>query len=180
VLRQHATLARRLPASRPRTRQLRLICVLAGVMVVTVNLATMLAVRGLSWTDRWTTRTSMERWVTLKLSISQLTNAFAAPVLAAYLSGNRASWYSRGGLAESAFFVQCANGLMVPLFHLLGPGDNLKWFLLSPFARTQVISWRRGGHPGVGPVSGGQILCMGSWASPAALRLAPPLAPRLR
>lgn len=140
-------------AAAAKTRRLRAISVLAGVMVAAVNLGVMAAVRALSWRDRWTTRTSMERWVTLKLSVSLLTNAFAAPVLAAYLSGSLSGWYSRGGLMEAAFFVQCANGVAVPLFHLLGAGDNLRWYLLSHFARTQVRRRGVGGGGGWGALS---------------------------
>ena len=119
------------------TRRLRLVVVLSGAVVVTVNLTIMFTMRALSWYERWTTRTSMQRWVMLKLSISQLLNAFAAPVLAAYASRNKTGWYARGGLMEAAFFVQLANALVPPLFHLLGIGDFVKYYILSPFARTQ-------------------------------------------
>lgn len=120
-----------------KTRRLRWVAVGSGVTVVTINLTIMIVVRVLSWYERWTTRTSMERWVMLKLSVSQLLNAFAAPVLAAYISGNKSGWFARGGLMEAAFFVQCANSLVPPLVHFLGLGDNLKYYVLSPFARTQ-------------------------------------------
>jgi hypothetical protein len=120
-----------------KTRKLRAVAVVSAVVVVTINLTIMLTVRALSWYERWTTRTSMERWVMLKLSISQLCNAFAAPMLAAYASGNRSGWFSRGGLMDAAFYVQCANSLVPPLFHLLGLGDKIKYYILSPFARTQ-------------------------------------------
>jgi hypothetical protein len=80
----------------------------------------------------------MERWVMLKLSVSQLTNAFAAPLLAAYASGNQSGWFVRGGLIEAAFFVQCANAILPPLVHFLGIGDNFKFYVLAPFAKTQV------------------------------------------
>jgi len=120
-----------------KTYRLRWVAVGSGVVVVTINLTIMVVVRVLSWYERWTTRTSMERWVMLKLSLSQLLNAFAAPVLAAYASGNTSGWYARGGLMEAAFFVQCANAFVPPLVHFLGIGDNLKYYVLAPFARTQ-------------------------------------------
>lgn len=121
-----------------KTARIRAITIVTGVMVVVINFSTMLTVRALAWYERWTTRTSMERWVMLKLSVSQLMNAFAAPLLAAYASGNTTGWYVRGGLMEAAFFVQCANAILPPAVHFLGIGDNFKYFLLSPFARTQV------------------------------------------
>lgn len=125
--------------ARAKTRRLREVTIASGVMVVIVNFSIMITVRVLSWYERWTTRTSMERWVMLKLSISQLLNAFAAPVLAAYAAGNKSGWYARGGLMEAAFFVQCANALLPPIVHFLGIGDNLKYYVLSPFARTQAM-----------------------------------------
>lgn len=120
------------------TVRLRLVSIVNGVVVVSLNLTIMVTVRALSWYERWTTRTSMERWVMLRLSISQLLNAFAAPMVAAYVSGNRSGWFSRGGLIEAAFYVQCANAVMPPLFHLMGTLDKLRW-MLSPFARTQAM-----------------------------------------
>lgn len=119
------------------TLRLRLVVVLTGTVVVTINLTIMLTMRALSWYERWSTRTSMQRWVMLKLSVSQLLNAFAAPVLAAYASKSKSGWYARGGLMEAAFFIQIANAFGPPLFHLLGIGDFVKYYLLSPFARTQ-------------------------------------------
>lgn len=121
-----------------KTTRIRVVTILIGVMVVIINFSTMLTVRFLAWYERWTTRTSMERWVLLKLSFSQLLNAFAAPLIASYVSGNKSGWYVRGGLVEAAFFVQCSNALLPPLVHLLGIGDNFKFYVLSPFARTQV------------------------------------------
>lgn len=121
-----------------KTTRIRVVTILIGVMVVIINFSTMLTVRFLAWYERWTTRTSMERWVLLKLSFSQLLNAFAAPLIASYVSGNKSGWYVRGGLIEAAFFVQCSNALLPPLVHLLGIGDNFKFYVLSPFARTQV------------------------------------------
>jgi len=121
-----------------KTTRIRVVTILIGVMVVIINFSTMLTVRFLAWYERWTTRTSMERWVLLKLSFSQLLNAFAAPLIASYVSGNKSGWYVRGGLVEAAFFVQCSNALLPPLVHLLGIGDNFKFYILSPFARTQV------------------------------------------
>lgn len=120
-----------------KTKKLRAVSVVSAVIVVTINLTIMLTMRALSWYERWTTRTSMERWVMLKLSVSQLCNAFAAPMLAAYASGNRSGWFSRGGLMDAAFYIMCANSLLPPLFHLLGLGDKIKYYILSPFARTQ-------------------------------------------
>ena len=120
-----------------KSRKLRAISILSGVVVVTINLTVMVTMRALSWYERWTTRTSMERWVMMKLSVSLLCNAFAAPMLAAYATGNRSGWYSRGGLMESAFYVQCANALGPTLFNLLGLGDKLKYYILSYYARTQ-------------------------------------------
>jgi hypothetical protein len=120
-----------------KTKKLRAVSVVSAVVVVTINLTIMLTMRALSWYERWTTRTSMERWVMLKLSVSQLCNAFAAPMLAAYASGNRSGWFSRGGLMDAAFYIMCANSLVPPLFHLLGLGDKIKYYILSPFARTQ-------------------------------------------
>jgi hypothetical protein len=120
-----------------KTRKLRAVSVVSAVVVVTINLTIMLTMRALSWYERWTTRTSMERWVMLKLSVSQLCNAFAAPMLAAYASGNRSGWFSRGGLMDAAFYIMCVNSLMPALFHLLGLGDKIKYYILSPFARTQ-------------------------------------------
>lgn len=121
-----------------KTTRIRVVTILSGVMVVIINFSTMLTVRFLAWYERWTTRTSMERWVLLKLSFSQLLNAFAAPLIASYVSGNKSGWYVRGGLVEAAFFVQCSNALLPPLVHFLGIGDNFKFYVLSPFARTQV------------------------------------------
>lgn len=120
------------------TVRLRLVSIVNAVVVVSLNLTIMVTVRALSWYERWTTRTSMERWVMLRLSVSQLLNAFAAPMVAAYVSGNRSGWFSRGGLIEAAFYVQCANAVMPPLFHLMGTLDKLRW-MLSPFARTQAM-----------------------------------------
>ncbi|KAI8112216.1 hypothetical protein M9434_003540 [Picochlorum sp. BPE23] len=120
-----------------KTTRIRIVTILTGVMVVVINFSTMLTVRFLAWYERWTTRTSMERWVMLKLSFSQLINAFAAPVIAAYVSGNKSGWFVRGGLMEAAFFVQCSNALLPPLVHLLGIGDNFKFYVLAPFAKTQ-------------------------------------------
>eukprot|EP00889_Picochlorum_renovo_P000902 jgi/Picre1/27932/NNA_000894.t1 len=56
---------------------------------------------------------------------------------AAYVSGNKSGWFVRGGLMEAAFFVQCSNALLPPLVHLLGIGDNFKFYVLAPFAKTQ-------------------------------------------
>lgn len=120
-----------------KTIRIRVVTMLTGIMVVIINFSTMLTVRFLSWYERWTTRTSMERWVLLKLSFSQLINAFAAPLIAAYVTGNKSGWYVRGGLMEAAFFVQCSNALLPPLVHLLGIGDKFKRYLLAPHARTQ-------------------------------------------
>ena len=121
-----------------KTTRIRIVTILTGIMVVIINFSTMLTVRFLAWYERWTTRTSMERWVLLKLSVSQLINAFAAPLIAAYVSGNKSGWFVRGGLMEAAFFVQCSNALLPPLVHFLGIGDNFKFYVLAPFARTQV------------------------------------------
>ena len=121
-----------------KTIRIRAVTIITGIMVVVINFCTMLTVRALAWYERWTTRTSMERWVMLKLSVSQLTNAFAAPLLAAYASGNQSGWFVRGGLVEAAFFVQCANAILPPLVHFLGIGDNFKFYVLAPFAKTQV------------------------------------------
>ena len=120
-----------------KTTRIRIVTIITGIMVVIINFSTMLTVRFLSWYERWTTRTSMERWVLLKLSFSQLINAFAAPLIAAYVAGNKSGWYVRGGLMEAAFFVQCSNALLPPLVHLLGIGDKFKRYLLAPHARTQ-------------------------------------------
>lgn len=120
-----------------KTTRIRVVTIITGLMVVIINFSTMLTVRFLSWYERWTTRTSMERWVLLKLSFSQLINAFAAPLIAAYVTGNKSGWYVRGGLMEAAFFVQCSNALLPPLVHLLGIGDKFKRYLLAPHARTQ-------------------------------------------
>ena len=120
-----------------KTTRIRVVTMLTGIMVVIINFSTMLTVRFLSWYERWTTRSSMERWVLLKLSFSQLINAFAAPLIAAYVTGNKSGWYVRGGLMEAAFFVQCSNALLPPLVHLLGIGDKFKRYLLAPHARTQ-------------------------------------------
>jgi hypothetical protein len=120
-----------------KTTRIRVVTMLTGIMVVIINFSTMLTVRFLSWYERWTTRSSMERWVLLKLSFSQLINAFAAPLVAAYVTGNKSGWYVRGGLMEAAFFVQCSNALLPPLVHLLGIGDKFKRYLLAPHARTQ-------------------------------------------
>jgi len=120
-----------------KTTRIRVVTIITGIMVVIINFSTMLTVRFLSWYERWTTRSSMERWVLLKLSFSQLINAFAAPLIAAYVTGNKSGWYVRGGLMEAAFFVQCSNALLPPLVHLLGIGDKFKRYLLAPHAKTQ-------------------------------------------
>jgi hypothetical protein len=122
-----------------KTARIRIVTIITGIMVVIINFSTMLTVRFLSWYERWTTRTSMERWVLLKLSFSQLINAFAAPLIAAYVTGNKSGWYVRGGLVEAAFFVQCSNALLPPLVHLLGIGDKFKRYLLAPHAQTQTM-----------------------------------------
>ncbi len=93
-------------AAEAKAWRLRAVSAAAGVAVVTVNLLITVAVRRLSAAERWPTRSAAERWVMLKLSVSQLLNAFAAPVLAAYASGEATSWFTRGGLVEAAFFVQ--------------------------------------------------------------------------
>jgi hypothetical protein len=120
-----------------KTTRIRVVTMITGIMVVIINFSTMLTVRFLSWYERWTTRTSMERWVLLKLAFSQLINAFAAPLIAAYVTGNKSGWYVRGGLMEAAFFVQCSNALLPPLVHLLGIGDKFKRYALAPHAKTQ-------------------------------------------
>ena len=45
--------------------------------------------------------------------------------------------YSRGGLAESAFYTQAANALLPPIWTLLNPADALRSQLLARAARTQ-------------------------------------------
>lgn len=65
--------------------------------------------------ERWHTRTVAERAQLLKLCVAYLGNAFVVPLLAAQFAGSRSSWYSRGGLMESAFYMQLASALLPPL-----------------------------------------------------------------
>ena len=120
-----------------RATQLRGLAVLAGLAVVLCNYLVTLAVRALTVGERWHTHTSSERNTSLKLSVAYLLNAFVVPLLAAYLSGNTHSWYSRGGLMESAFFLQAANAILPPLATLLGPRDLLRSQVAARWARTQ-------------------------------------------
>lgn len=73
----------------------------------------------------------------VRLAAAYCFNAFAVPVLAAYASGNRASWFSRGGLVESAFWTQLANAIVLPLASLFDPGPLTRAHALARWARTQ-------------------------------------------
>ncbi|GAB4814122.1 hypothetical protein N2152v2_001168 [Parachlorella kessleri] len=132
----------------------RWLALVAGFTVVLLNWTITLVVRRLSVYERWHTRTSLERWTAVKLTLFYLMNSFAVPILAAYLSSNTDSWqvaislwgrsamYSRGGLMESAFWTQAANAVLPPLVNLIDPLDLLYLHILSRFAKTQaMLDW---------------------------------------
>eukprot|EP00887_Chlorella_sp_A99_P002393 scaffold10.g2393.t1 len=117
--------------------RLRWLAALSGLSIVIFNYLLTLAVHQLSVYERWHTRSSQQCWLVVKLSLAFLLNSVGAPILAAALSGNTTSWYSKGGLAESAFYTQVANALLPPLVTLLDPLDSLCAQLLARAARTQ-------------------------------------------
>lgn len=55
--------------------------------------------------ERWHTRTSLERWTAVKLTLFFLLNSFAVPVLAAYLSSNTSSWCAQGAQGRAGQLV---------------------------------------------------------------------------
>lgn len=64
----------------------------AGVAVVAINLTITAVTRAGATRERWHTYTAREGWLVVRLSTTYCANAFAVPILAAYLSGNRSSW----------------------------------------------------------------------------------------
>lgn len=124
-------------ASAGDTVRLSLVSATAGLAVVVVNLGVTAAVRQLTLHERWPTHSATHRWLVVRLAAAYCFNAFAVPVLAAYASGNRASWFSRGGLVESAFWTQLANAIVLPLASLFDPGPLTRAHALARWARTQ-------------------------------------------
>lgn len=71
---------------------LRVISLFSGVFVVFMNYCITLAVRALSFYERWHTQSEREKWHVVKLSVFYLINSFVVPILATNLSGNAAQW----------------------------------------------------------------------------------------
>ena len=120
--------------------RLRVVALVSAASVVVINWLVTLAVRALARFERWHTGTARERATLVKLTAAYLLSAFAAPLLAAALSGHSDSWYSQGGAVESAFWTQVANGLVWPALALADPGDLLAAQVLSRAARTQAMA----------------------------------------
>ncbi|KAL4440168.1 hypothetical protein ABPG75_003169 [Micractinium tetrahymenae] len=129
-------------ASALEVTKLNAISILSGLAVVVVNWLVTVAVRQLAVMERWHTRTAGERWALLKLSVAYLVNSFVVPLLAAYFAGSSNSWYSRGGLMESAFYMQLANALLPPLAVLCDLEELLHFQVLSRMAKTQAMADR--------------------------------------
>ena len=72
--------------------RLRIISLFSGVFVVFMNYCITLAVRALSFDERWHTQSEREKWHVVKLSVFYLINSFVVPILATNLSGNAAQW----------------------------------------------------------------------------------------
>ncbi|PRW39140.1 kinase domain [Chlorella sorokiniana] len=126
-------------ASALEVTKLNAISILSGLAVVLVNWLVTVAVRKLAVVERWHSRTAAERAQLFKLSLAYLLNAFAVPLLAAYFAGSSSSWYSRGGLLESAFYMQVANALLPPLATLCDLEDLVYSQWISRSAKTQAM-----------------------------------------
>ena len=74
--------------------RLRIISIFSGLFVVFMNWCITLAVRELSFYERWHTQSAREKWHVVKLSVFYLLNSFVVPILATNLSGNASQWYS--------------------------------------------------------------------------------------
>lgn len=72
--------------------RLRVISLFSGLFVVFMNYCITVAVRALSFYEKWHTRSEHEKWHVVKLSIFYLLNSFLVPILAANLSGNSQQW----------------------------------------------------------------------------------------
>lgn len=72
--------------------RLRIISIFSGLFVVFMNYCTTLAVRALSFHERWHTQSEREKWHVVKLSVFYLLNSFVVPILATNLSGNSSQW----------------------------------------------------------------------------------------
>ena len=120
--------------------RLSLVSLAAGLAVPVINLLMTAVVRWLTLYERWSTQSATHRWLVLRLATAYCFNAFAVPVLASSAAGTRSSWYSRGGLVESAFWTQLANAVVLPLASLLDPAPLLRMGLLSRWARTQALA----------------------------------------
>ena len=70
----------------------RIIALFSGVFVVIMNTAITMAVRYLSFYERWHSRSDREKWHVVKLSVFYLVNSFLIPVLATSLSGAQNTW----------------------------------------------------------------------------------------
>ena len=68
------------------------ISLLSGVVVVFMNFCFTLAVRALSFHEKWHTRTQHEKGHAVKLSVFYLLNSFLVPILATAVSGNTQYW----------------------------------------------------------------------------------------
>lgn len=72
--------------------RLRIISISSGLFVVFMNYCITLAVRALSFHERWHTQSEREKWHVVKLSVFYLLNSFVVPILATNLSGNASQW----------------------------------------------------------------------------------------
>ncbi|GMH32281.1 hypothetical protein BSKO_00115 [Bryopsis sp. KO-2023] len=116
---------------------LQLIPQMMGIVVVLINLVVSIMVYIMSFYERWQTRSDREKWMVVKLSAFYLTNSFMVPVLVQSLQkSRRASWYSKGGLMEQAFYIQLSNAVLPDLITLLDPMERIM-SILSRFARSQ-------------------------------------------
>ena len=120
--------------------RLRGLTVLAAVVIVTVNLLITLVTKYFSERfERWHVRSNNVRFLIAKLSIAQLLNAAIIPILAAGSSDKKNTWFTRGGLAEEAFYIQISSAILPDLLQLMNPIAWLNQRFARDHARTQAM-----------------------------------------